>query len=143
MSRPPDDRGRNPAVRVAVAVVGGLLVAVGVALLILPGPGLLLVLAGVWVLARQFPAADRYLGPVRRQAMHAAEQSVATRARITLSVVTGVALLVAGVVWGVVPSLPFGGWPTGSSLILSGVLLLALLVYSYRRSAPRRAARVR
>ena len=32
-----------------------------------------------------------------------------------------------------VPTLPLGGWPSGSSLILSGIILLALLVISYRR----------
>jgi hypothetical protein len=37
------------------------------------------------------------------------------------------------VVWGLRPTLPLGGWATGASLILSGIILLALLVVSYRR----------
>ena len=41
---------------------------------------------------------------------------------------TGVVLIAAGVVWWVVPGLPLGGWPTGASLILSGLILLGVLV---------------
>jgi hypothetical protein len=37
------------------------------------------------------------------------------------------------VVWWLNPDLPLGGWPTGVSLILSGLILLALLVVSHRR----------
>ena len=55
---------------------------------------------------------------------------------------TGVALIAAGVVWWLVPTLPLGGWPSGSSLILSGIILLALLVVSYRRVKGRRASSV-
>ena len=49
-------------------VLGGLLLIVGIALLVLPGPGLLLVLAGLLVLANAFPAAQRFVGPVRKRA---------------------------------------------------------------------------
>ncbi|QJY44680.1 PGPGW domain-containing protein [Pseudonocardia broussonetiae] len=123
----------NAAARVLYLVVGGLLLLAGIALLVLPGPGLLLVLGGLLVLAHGFPAAQRYVGPVRRRAMDAADQSVASPLRIAFSVLTGLALVVAGVVWGLVPGLPLGGWPTGSSLVLSGLVLLGLLVFSYRR----------
>ena len=62
--------------------------------------------------------------------------------RLAFSMLTGVALIVTGVVWWLVPTLPLGGWPTGSSLILSGIILLALLAVSYRRVKGRRASRV-
>lgn len=143
MRRSPTRRPGPSVVRVVTALVGGLLLLAGVALLVLPGPGMLLVLAGVLVLAKQFPVAHRYLGLVRRYAADAAEQSVATRARIVLSVLTGVVSIVAGIVWWVVPSLPFGGAATGAGLILSGVLLLVLLAYSYRRRGRPRPSRVR
>jgi Putative transmembrane protein (PGPGW) len=121
--------------RVACAVGGGLLVVVGVVLLVLPGPGLLLVLAGLVVLAQGFPRVQRFVAPVRERAMKAAEESVSSPLRITFSAAAGVALIAAGVVWGLRPTLPFGGWATGSSLILSGIILLALLMVSYRRVA--------
>ncbi|QFZ19034.1 PGPGW domain-containing protein [Saccharothrix syringae] len=124
----------RPVKRVAVLVAGGLLLVVGVALLVLPGPGLLLVLAGLLVLASEFPALERYVDPVRDRAMKAAEDSVASPLRIAGSVAAGLLLIAAGVVWGVVDSLPMSGWSTGSSLVLSGLVLLALLVWSYRRT---------
>ena len=129
--------------RVAVVVAGIVLLAVGVALLVLPGPGLLLVLAGLLVLASEFPALNRYVEPVRDRAMKAAEDGVANPWRIALSATAGLALIAAGVAWGTVPWswLPLRGWPTGSSLILSGLILLGLLVWSYRRVRTRSASR--
>jgi hypothetical protein len=128
------------AKRVACGVGGGLLVAVGIVLLVLPGPGLLLVLAGMLVLANGFPAAQRFVDPVERRAMQAAEESVSSPLKMVFSIGTGVVLIAAGVVWWVVPRLPLGGWPTGVSLILSGLILLGVLVVSYRHVRARRRA---
>ena len=140
------DSRRHPpqpglAKRVVCGVAGGLLLLVGIALLVLPGPGLLLVLAGLLVLANGFPAAQRFVDPVEKRAMQAAEDSVSSPLRMVFSIGTGVVLITAGVVWWVVPRLPLGGWPTGVSLILSGLILLGLLVVSYRRVQAQRAAK--
>jgi hypothetical protein len=133
------DKKSNPAKRAAALIGGGLLVAVGVVLLVLPGPGLLLVLAGLVVLANEFPAVERYVDPVQDRAMKAAEQSVSSPLRITGSVLAGLALIGGGVAWGLLGDRVWlGGWATGSSLILSGLVLLALLVYSYRRVRAKR-----
>ena len=124
--------------RVACGVAGSVLVIIGIVLLVLPGPGLLLVLGGLLVLSHGFPAVERYVDPVQDRAMKAAEDSVSSPLRIVFSVGTGLFLLAAGVVWGLNPTFPFGqlplgGWATGASLILSGIILLTLLVFSYRR----------
>lgn len=123
------------------AVVGGLLLALGVVLLFLPGPGLLVVLAGLILLSTAFPRLERYVEPVRARAMKTAEDSVSSPWRVAASVLTGAALIAAGLVWGLVRGLPFGGWHTGSSVILSGVIVLALLVYTERRVRARRDRR--
>jgi putative transmembrane protein PGPGW len=133
----------STAKRVTVLIAGGALVLVGIVLLVLPGPGLLLVLGGLLVLSSEFPAVDRYIDPIQHRAMKAAEDSVSSPLRLTLSILCGVGLIVAGVVWGLVKTLPLGGWPTGSSLILSGLVLLGLLVFSYRRVQRQRPSRVR
>ena len=130
----------NPAKRVAALIGGGLLLVVGVALLVLPGPGLLLVLAGLIILANQFPSLGKYVNPVEKRAL---QESVASPLRIAGSVLAGLALIAAGVVWGLNKQLWLGGWPTGSSLILSGVVLLVLLGYSYRRVRAKRGEQER
>ncbi|MCX2969249.1 MULTISPECIES: PGPGW domain-containing protein [Streptomyces] len=119
--------------RVVLATVGGALLVTGIALLVLPGPGLLLVLAGMVLLAKAVPALRRHVEPVRARAMKAAEDSVSSWWRIAGSVIVGLSLLTAGVVAGVFPELPFAGWPTGISLMVSGLILFALLVWSHRR----------
>ncbi|MDI5961558.1 PGPGW domain-containing protein [Streptomyces sp. SL13] len=123
----------DPLQRIVRTVAGSLLLALGVVLLVLPGPGLLLVLAGLVVLSPVFPRLERHLAPVRRRALRAARESVSSPSRIAGSVAVGAALVAGGVVWTVDPGLPLGGWPTGSGLILSGVVLLGLLVHSRRQ----------
>ncbi len=126
--------------RATVALVGATVLLVGIALLVLPGPGLLLVLAGLLILASEFPALDRYVDPVRDRAMKAAEDSVSSPLRIAGSVLVGLGLIAAGIVWGLklFPWLPLAGWGTGSSLILSAIVLFALLGWSYRKVSARR-----
>lgn len=121
--------------RVLLGAAGTVLVLVGLALLVLPGPGLLLVLAGLILLGRAVPAVARFEEPVRVRAMQGVEASVASRWRIAGSALAGLGLIGAGIVWGLraLSWLPFAGWSTGSSLILSGVILLGLLLWSYRR----------
>ena len=119
--------------RLLIGVVGALLVCVGVLLLVLPGPGLLVVLLGLVILASEFPAVERYVVPVRGRALRAAQDSVSSPLRIAGSIAFGSALIGAGIVWGIAGSLPLGGWSTGSSLILSGSVVLVLLGWSYRR----------
>jgi hypothetical protein len=130
----------NHVKRVTIAIVGGLVVLIGIALLVLPGPGLLVVLAGLLILASEFPALERYVDPVRDRAMKAAEDSVSTPLRLAWSVLAGLGLIGAGIAWGLIPWLPFHGWSAGSSLILSGLILYALLIWSYRKVKARREA---
>jgi hypothetical protein len=81
-----------------------------VLLLVLPGAGLVIILAGLLVLASEFPALERYVDPVRERAMKDAEDSVSSPLRITGSVLAGAALIGAGIAWAIVPDLPLGGW---------------------------------
>ena len=126
--------------RATLAVVGALVLLVGVALLVLPGPGLLLVLAGLLILASEFPALEKYVDPVRERAEKAAEDSVSSPLRIAGSVLCGLGLIAAGILWGlrVFSWLPWPGWSTGSSLILSGIVLFVLLGWSYKKVNDRR-----
>jgi Putative transmembrane protein (PGPGW) len=126
--------------RATKALAGGVVLLVGIALLVLPGPGLLLVLAGLVILASEFPALERHVDPVRDRAMKAAEDSVSSPIRIAGSVLCGLGLIAAGIIWGlrVFSWLPWPGWSTGSSLILSGIVLFVLLGWSYQKVSARR-----
>jgi hypothetical protein len=129
--------------RLLLIVAGFALLLVGVVLLVLPGPGLLLVLGGLALLSNEFTWAHRLTEPVREKAWQAAVESVASPLRVCGSVVAGLGLVGAGVAWIVVPSLPLGGAATGSSLILSGVVLFALLIYTFRHVTPEEKAAAR
>lgn len=126
--------------KAAVTVLGWLLVILGVAALILPGPGLLLLLAGLIVLSAEYEWAERHTHPVRRKAMQAASAGVRTYPRMFLTACSALALIAAGVVaWmdptiptlgPIGPRLPLAGWETGVSIVTSGLVALGLFVYS-------------
>jgi len=137
------DLGRRGR-RVALEVLGWLLVAGGIAALVLPGPGLLMLFAGLAILANQYEWAERRVEPVKKKALETAEAGVENWWRIAMSVAGALALMAIGVFWIVDPDAPswwpvrdswwlLGGWGTGTTLILSGLIALGLVVYSYRR----------
>ena len=129
--------------RLLLETLGWLLVLGGFAAIVLPGPGLLMLVGGLALLSQQYEWAERRLEPLKRRALQTAADGVETWPRIALSGLGIAALLAMGVVWGLRPDVPSwwpladkwwlpGGWGTGASLILSGLIALALLVYSYR-----------
>ena len=50
----------------AVAVAGGAVTAAGLVMLVTPGPGIIVTMAGLGILGREFPAARRRLNGLRR-----------------------------------------------------------------------------
>jgi Putative transmembrane protein (PGPGW) len=129
--------------KTTITIIGWVLVAIGVAALVLPGPGLLLLLSGLVVLSQEYEWAERRVEPVKRKAFDVAQAGVASYPRIVMSGLGALGLVTAGVVWWsnpdmpeigpIGPDLPFGGWATGSTLILSGLIALGLLAYSVKR----------
>src|SRR3954468_15178065 len=92
--------------RLVLETLGWLLVVAGIAALVLPGPGLLMLFAGLLLLAREYEWARRRLEPVRLRALRGAADSVQTWPRILLSALLAIALMVLGVVWAVRPGAP-------------------------------------
>jgi len=128
--------------RILLESLGWLLVTIGVVALILPGPGLLMIFAGMALLATQYEWAERRLEPIRKAALKTASDSVKSWPRILLSVVFSLGLIALGVTWGVHPGEPswwpfvdnwwlLGGWGTGGTLIASGLIALGVIVYSF------------
>jgi len=84
--------------RVAVALAGGTLLAVGLLLLVLPGPGTPVLLAGLAVLATEFTWAGRALG--RATALigrFAARRPSREAVVLTLAAVGGCAAIIGGI----------------------------------------------
>lgn len=132
------------AKRLVLEVVGWVLLLAGVAAMVLPGPGLLLMFAGLAVLSRQYAWARRWVEPVRLRALKGAADGVQTWPRILVSCLGAACLAAAGILWILDPDAP-GWWPlpdgwwlvggmwTGVTLLGSCAAAYALIVYSYRR----------
>jgi uncharacterized protein (TIGR02611 family) len=129
--------------RVVLETVGWILVVAGIAALILPGPGLLMLFGGLAILSQQYAWAERRMRPVEVRAKKAAADGVETIPRIILSSLGALWLMAMGVLWLVRPDVPswwplreswwlIGGWPTGITLLASGIIAAALIVYSIR-----------
>lgn len=135
---------KSAAKRLGLEIVGWVLLVIGVAALVLPGPGLLMIFAALAVLSQQYDWAERRLAPIKYRALKAAAEGVETTFRIIVSVGAAVILIVCGVLWIWDPPSPEwwmlsdawwlpGGAATGITQIASGFIAIALLVYSYRR----------
>jgi len=133
---------KSTAKRIVLEGLGWILVLVGFAALVLPGPGLLALFAGVALLATQYEWAERRLEPVKKAALRTAADSVKTWWHIAMSAAGVISLTGMGVVWALHPDAPGwwpladkwwlpGGWGTGGSLIGSGIIAGAMVVYSY------------
>jgi uncharacterized protein (TIGR02611 family) len=126
-----------------VTVLGWVLTVAGIGLLALPGPGLLTLVAGLAILSQEYEWAERRLHPVKEKAFEAAAAGVETWPRILTSALGALVLIAVGVVWWVNPEvpefwfvgprLPFAGWGSGLSIVLSGLVAIGLLLYSIRR----------
>jgi hypothetical protein len=129
--------------KTGVTLVGWLLLLVGVVALVLPGPGLLMMLAGLVILSQEYAWAERRVEPIKVKAFDLAAYSVRTWPRIAGSVAGALWVIAAGLVWSIDPEipevwvvgprLPLGGLATGMSIVLSGVIALGLVGYSIRR----------
>ncbi|MGZ6800966.1 MAG: PGPGW domain-containing protein [Mycobacteriaceae bacterium] len=139
--------------RTGTVAAGWFLVVVGVAALILPGPGLLMLFAGLAVLSQEYEWAARRVEPVKIRAFVTTAEGVKTLPRVAASTLGGAGLVAAGVLWSLDgpvpeywifgPDLPFGGLMTGLTLVLSGFIVWALIIYSYLNFRGRSADEVR
>lgn len=132
------------AKRVLLEGTGWVLVLVGIAALVLPGPGLVAIFAGLVLLSQQYDWAERRLAPVRLRALRGAADSIETVPRIIGSTIGALGIIAVGVLWILDPPAPawwpvreswwlIGGLWTGATLVASGIFALGLLVWSYRR----------
>ena len=89
--------GRN-ARRTAVAVVGIAVMAAGAAMLVLPGPGVVVVIVGLAILATEFVWAERALDRAKGVAGKATSALSSSRTGRGLLIGSGVVMMIGGVV---------------------------------------------
>jgi uncharacterized protein (TIGR02611 family) len=93
-----DDRGflQRNAKRIVVGVIGTAVIIAGLFMLVLPGPGILTVVAGLAILASEFDWAERWMHRLRDRAEAAAKKSgVSLRAVVAVGIFFTVAIGVA------------------------------------------------
>lgn len=129
--------------RIVLETLGWLFLVGGIAALVLPGPGLLLIFAGMALLSQQYTWAEKRVDYVKHKAMLTAAEGVETIPRVIMSGLGALGLIGFGVIWTLQPEVP-GWWPmshkfwlpggltAGITLIVSGIIAFAMIVYSYR-----------
>ena len=70
--------------RIIVAVLGGTVLALGVALIVLPGPAFLVIPAGLAILAIEFAWAKRWLRSARALMPHRSKDASSPKKKFTL-----------------------------------------------------------
>lgn len=89
---------RNIIVRLALIAVGGVVFLTGLAMLVLPGPGILVSLVGLGILAREFTWADQLMRTLREKSHVDEVGRLPIWAQVALGLVS-IAALIASVVW--------------------------------------------
>jgi intracellular septation protein A len=120
--------------RFAVTIVGAALLLLGGAMMVLPGPGILVIVAGLAVLATEYVWAQRMLKTAKTQAEKVQEAAVASPVRTAATFVFGVALLGLGLAMVFLRDvdLPFWSPVTGGILAVTALILLVTTYLTVR-----------
>lgn len=66
--------------RIAITIAGGVVILIGIAMLVLPGPGLVVIIAGLAILATEYVWAERLLRMAKERALQAKDKVLRKRA---------------------------------------------------------------
>lgn len=130
--------------RSAVTIVGVCLVIGGIVLMPLPGPGILVVVAGLAVLATEYVWARRLLRRAKAEAERAQEEAVASPPRIAITVLSALAMCGVGITMLIVDDVPWPIWDsfldsvwtpmTGGVVVVTSLIPLVTTAVSLRSS---------
>jgi len=119
--------------KAVVAVLGTVLLVLGVGLLVLPGPGFLLIAGALAVLSTEFKWAKKPLDYAKDKADLGIREVARSKARTALVVLCALALMALGVLDLAGLDVPWVNKISAALLIVSGLLLAGTLVYALRR----------
>lgn len=118
--------------RAVVAVLGVALLLIGIALLVLLGPGFLLIAAALALLATQFEWAKRPLDYAWDKAQTGIAEVGRSKVRTALSILSALVLVVIGILDLAGLDVPWVTTLTAAMLILSGLVLIGTIVFALR-----------
>jgi hypothetical protein len=126
--------GQNQRMKtVVIAVLGGLLTLAGIGLLVLPGPGFVLVAAGLAVLATRFSWAKKPLDYARDKAEQGIEEVGRSPWRAAGAAVAAAVLIALGVLALAGVHLPFVNTLSAVVLVISGLFLIGTIFFARRQ----------
>jgi hypothetical protein len=112
--------------------VGTVILAVGVVLLVAPGPGLVVIALALAVFAIEYRWARRNLAAVQERARSAALKAAASRVATASAVLFGLGAIGLGAVLACTDLLPFSGVGTGVGAAVGGLTVLLTTAYGIR-----------
>ena len=118
--------------RIAVSVVGTVILVAGLVLLVAPGPGLVVIALALAVFAIEFQWARRNLAAVQARARLAALKTAASRVATASAVLFGVGAIGLGGVLVFTDLLPLSGVGTGVGVAVGGLTVLLTTAYGIR-----------
>lgn len=118
--------------RIAVTVVGTVILVVGIVLLVAPGPGLVVIALALAVFAIEYQWARRNLAAVQERARSAALKAAASRVATASAVLFGIGAIGLGGVLIFTDLLPFSGTGTGVGVAIGGLTVLTTTAYGIR-----------
>ncbi|WP_166531219.1 PGPGW domain-containing protein [Blastococcus xanthinilyticus] len=116
-----------------IAALGGLLTLAGIGLLVLPGPGFVLVAAGLAILATRFAWAKKPLDYAVEKAQQGIEEVGKSPLRALGAVLAALVLVALGVLALIGVELPFVNAFTAVILIISGLFLVGTVLFARRQ----------
>jgi uncharacterized protein (TIGR02611 family) len=120
----------SSAKRLAVLLVGAAVLGAGVAMLVLPGPGILVIVLGLAILASEFAWAERALDRAKHNAATVTQKVSSGRSGRLVMTITGVAMLTGGAL---ALALLERHRMLGISALIVGVSALAVVVPSVQK----------
>ena len=126
--------------KAVVAVLGIALLLVGIALLVLPGPGFVLIAGALALLATQFEWAKVPLDYAKDKAEAGVQEVAKSWWRASFAVICALVLVAIGIVDLAGVEVPWVNTLTAVLLILSGLFLVGTLVYAVLQARRRGAA---
>ncbi|MBL7496416.1 PGPGW domain-containing protein [Frankia sp. CNm7] len=126
--------------RIVLTVLGVAILGLGAAMLVLPGPGFLVVALGFFVLGLEYDWARERFEAARQKAADLADLAAARVWSTAGSIVFGLGMVAAGVLWIIYDDLPGSSAWSGGSVIFGGLAVLATIFVSLWQARQARRA---